>query len=493
MIVGQGKREERGEKIEMKNSTEMRANIVHTDLNPCGGAEQLAVATLQALVEMGFQVDLTTAKEPDIDRLESAFGRRAGELLRQVRQVRPLGLLLEEEAEKGRDPGRNNNDDDDNENNYDLTINTHGDILPYHPPSLSRRNAITYCHYPVAAEYVRDRDLEYLQGFAALGLVSAGDVAKAGSRRVWERLGREYFLMLRDSFVVTNSQFSRRAIAGALGLQSESIAVVAPPVNVEEFQLAAVSAASTTTSAACCSSRSRAGCHGRVRTDSVLVVSRINPSKKLENAVELAAILERAGACQEVIVAGNLTDDRVCRDYYRRLAKDIENRGLQGFVKVMPNVGIGQLRDLMGRCKVYFHPMPGEPFGISIAEAMSAGLVPVVPDVGGQTEFVPRQYQFHSLQEAAGIIASSMKSVTDAERLLISKSVARFSSVHYVARMQRLIRELVVEAATPAKTTAASAAVVPLQPPAATAASPAASTAALSPLQQQQQSFHHYP
>lgn len=422
----------------------MRANVVHTDLNPCGGAEQLALATLQALVEMGFKVDLTTAKEPDVGRLEEAFGRGAGKVLRQVERTRPLGDLLEGAAGGGEG------------NPYDITINTHGDILPYYEPSLSRKNAITYCHYPVAAEYIRDRDPLYLQTFAALGLLRAEDAATgAGSRRVWERLGRNFALMLKNTSVVTNSQFSRQAIAGALGLHAGDLAVVPPPVNVEDFREAALSS------------------YPGSRTDSVLVVSRINPSKKLENAIELAGLLAGMGAGKEMVLAGNLAADRYCLDYYRRLLGMVREKGLQGYVRIMPNVGIGELHALMTRCKVYFHPMPAEPFGISIAEAMSAGLVPVVPNVGGQTEFVPKKYQFSSLREAASIIAASMAQVTEAERLLLSNSVARFSSAQYVARMQALIRGMVaapplmpprqqLSAAMPAQA-AARTAVAPMQ------------------------------
>jgi glycosyltransferase involved in cell wall biosynthesis len=43
----------------------------------------------------------------------------------------------------------------------------------------------------------------------------------------------------------------------------------------------------------------------------------------------------------------------------------------------------------MKKSKLYFHPLAGEPFGISIAEAMASGLIPSVPAVGGSTEFVP--------------------------------------------------------------------------------------------------------
>jgi len=52
----------------------------------------------------------------------------------------------------------------------------------------------------------------------------------------------------------------------------------------------------------------------------------------------------------------------------------------------------------MRETNIYFHTLAGESFGISTVEAMSAGLIPIVPDIGGHTEFVPRKYQFHTLE-----------------------------------------------------------------------------------------------
>ena len=61
---------------------------------------------------------------------------------------------------------------------------------------------------------------------------------------------------------------------------------------------------------------------------------------------------------------------------------------------------------------VYFHSLAGEPFGISTVEAMSAGLIPVVPDIGGHTEFVPLKCQFHTCGEGVKAIAISIKCIT---------------------------------------------------------------------------------
>lgn len=380
-----------------------RANVVHTDLNPCGGAEQLAVATLQALVEMGLKVDLTVAKKPDLQRLENAFGKRVGAIFGQVGEVRPVGRLFEA------DPG-----------SYDITINTHGDILPYYAPSLSRRNYVTYCHYPVAAEYVRDRDQTYLQAFAKMGLLEVADDS------VWEKIAQHFRLSLQNSLVITNSNFSRKAIA----MYTENMpAVISPPVNVEEFRSILLAAGP--------------------RDDSVLVVSRIHPSKKLENAIALAALLKQRGVGKELVIAGNLGMDDQCGQEYRARLEDMARTcGVSGYVKIKPNVKLDRLYSLMKKSKVYFHPLQGEPFGISVVEAMSAGLVPVVPDTGGLTEFVPRRYQFHSLQQAAEITASSMEA-TEAERVALSESVKGFSLAEYVRSLQKFTSEMLAVGAKP--------------------------------------------
>jgi glycosyltransferase involved in cell wall biosynthesis len=84
----------------------------------------------------------------------------------------------------------------------------------------------------------------------------------------------------------------------------------------------------------------------------------------------------------------------------------------------------------MEKSKVYFHPRAGEHFGMSIVEAMSAGLVPIVPDIGGQTEFVPSKYQYKTLEQAVQITSSAFN-VSNSERIFISNSVNKFSTSNY--------------------------------------------------------------
>lgn len=404
----------------------MKVNVIHADLNPCGGAEQLAVATLQALLEMETQVDLTVAKAPDLARIEKAFGERARRIFDRIK-VKPLGRLpVELDWQTGTLACRPGAEGAMRE--YDLVVNTHGDVLPYFLPSFSSRNCITYCHFPVVASYAPCHNLDYLQGLVDLGLLDREVMGMADSALFWRSLLEYYLLMLRNSLVITNSRFSRQAIIdeiGTAGAHRPAVtvpAIIAPPVCVDELRRAVLFPSS--------------------REDRVLVVSRIHPSKKLENAIELARILKRRGiGGKEMVIAGNMPADDSCgQKYHEQLLDMVEGYGLSGYVSIKPNVELGQLQSLMQKSKAYFHPMPEEPFGISVVEAMAAGLVPAVPATGGPTEFVPQKYQFRSLEEAAGIIQAALQ-VSDKERLAISDSVKGFSLSAYTSRFLQFISE----------------------------------------------------
>lgn len=404
-----------------------KVNVIHADLNSCGGAEQLAIATLQSLLEMDMQVDLTVAKQPDYARIEKAFGSRVRRIFDRVK-VRPLGRLpIELDWQTGTLSCRPGADAAMSE--YDMVVNTHGDILPYFLPSFSSKTCVTYCHFPVVAGYAACHNAVYLKSLVELGMLDGDVLRVADDALFWRSFLEYYLLMLRNSLVITNSRFSRQAIinemkAGAykVAATASEPAIIAPPVCVDELGRAAV--------------------FPSPRSDWVMVVSRIHPSKKLENAIELARILKRRGIGEKMVIAGNLAADDSCgRKYCEQLLDAVREYGLSDYVAIRPNVELGRLWSLMQKSKAYFHPMPEEPFGISVVEAMAAGLVPVVPAIGGPTEFVPQECQFHSLDDAAGIVRKAMQ-VPDSERLAISNSVKGFSLLAYKSRFSQFVTEM---------------------------------------------------
>jgi alpha-1,2-mannosyltransferase len=411
----------------------MKANVIHVDLNPCGGAEQLALATLQSLLDMEMEVDLTVAKAPDIARIEKAFGSRVRGIFSRIK-VKPLGKLpIEPDPQTGTLTCRKGAEGAMQE--YDMIVNTHGDILPYFLPHFSSKNCITYCHFPVVAGYSEQRNLDYLHALSDMGLIDES-IAKAATQSTlfWRSFLEYYLLMLRNSLVITNSKFSRQAIitvmkSGAYRMTNEPTIIV-PPVCVEEL-------------------RHNASFLSAPDHDYVLVVSRIHPSKKLENAIQLARILKQKEIGNKMIIAGNLlADDSTGQRYYLQLLDMVESYGVSDYVTLKPNVELGKLWSLMRQSKAYFHPMPEEPFGISVVEAMAAGLVPVVPNVGGPTEFVPRKYQFSTLEEAAGMIRMALHASNE-ERAQISDSVKGFSTSAYIKQFQQFIQERLATTATP--------------------------------------------
>jgi glycosyltransferase involved in cell wall biosynthesis len=140
-------------------------------------------------------------------------------------------------------------------------------------------------------------------------------------------------------------------------------------------------------------------------------------------------------------IVGNLTPARY--GYYFYLKQTVNDYDLTDYVTFEINVSFDKLLELMRKSKIYFHPLVGEPFGISTVEAMSAGLIPIVPDIGGHTEFVPLKYQFHTFGEGVEAIASALD-VPYSERVLISNSVRKYSIQSYTQHLQQIIEKMLI-------------------------------------------------
>jgi glycosyltransferase involved in cell wall biosynthesis len=130
--------------------------------------------------------------------------------------------------------------------------------------------------------------------------------------------------------------------------------------------------------------------------------------------------------------------DLIAHNYYRELRQMVKINDLSDFVTFQINLNRDKLIENMRRASVYLHTREGEHFGITTAEAMSAGLIPVVANNGGHTEFVPTKYQFTNLQNAAEIISDALNA-SSAERLRVSESVMKFSVENFMKSFQSLL------------------------------------------------------
>ena len=412
----------------------MRAKVVHDNINAGGGSERLTVITIDLLIKMGFKVDLASFNKLDIEQLKKDFG----DVVNTV-DINPIPLDLfsmlgltdaaqtaptNSEAEGTGSANQLSVDAYSNNKDYTLIINTHGDVLPYYDQQelLSKRRIITYCHFPIVPQLKQeDLDLDHMPFIK--NWINIEKVGPDLKQKLIEKIGKTYDLMMTNTIVLTNSYFSKRAIEKLYGSAVKPI-VIYPPVDVEKFRTNAL--------------------HSNERENLILVISRFSPDKQLENVVDICRILVNDLKLNaNMVLVGNIAagDDR----YLEMLRQLTQKHGLNDNLVIEVDASFDRLLELMRKSKVYLHPFAGEPFRISTVEAMSAGLIPVVPDEGGYTEFVPEYYQFHTHQQAADIIdkiliASDNNMQT--ERAQLSELVSKFSNERYQAELRKVIESL---------------------------------------------------
>jgi len=374
----------------------MKVGIIHNSLNSTGGGERLCLKTIESLKEAGYEVILSTVEPTDWDRVE----RIIGEVVKPDREVslfkmrmRMFGiymrLLTSFLASKLR-------------KRCDIVVNTHGDVLPIEAD-------VVYMHYPTFA------------------LLKENPVnVKYSNSLFWRAYftpyeGIQRFLVKRflNGLILTNSKFSKKAIRKYTG---RNAIVIYPPVDVETFAFAAKSNA---------------------RENLVISCGRYSPEKNYEFILKVAEKL-RGKPIRFIIVGAS--SGKISREYYEKLERIRQAKKLKN-VELLRDVDFSKLLALYGKAKIYLHAMRYEHFGISIVEAMAAGLVPVVHRSGGPWKDILKAQQgihgfsYLTSEEAAEIIEELI------EREKIRKEVAArnfgylymFSSESYKKRVLDII------------------------------------------------------
>ncbi|MFP3287697.1 MAG: glycosyltransferase family 4 protein, partial [Acidilobus sp.] len=171
--------------------------------------------------------------------------------------------------------------------------------------------------------------------------------------------------------VMTNSTWTVKYIREAYG--NQRVYVVHPPVNVEELSLI-----------------------GSDRGKVVLTVSRIDWGKRVTEIPEVAKLVPEA---EFYLVGSTRPASGPVLEVLRERAERLRN------FHVETDVPRRRIIELMSQASIYLHPPIVEHFGIAIAEAAAAGLVPVVyRDGGGWTDIVSRIDEglgYTSVEEAA--------------------------------------------------------------------------------------------
>lgn len=163
----------------------------------------------------------------------------------------------------------------------------------------------------------------------------------------------------------------------------------------------------------------------------VVTTSRLEPNKLLERIPQIAAQTDKD---IHFAVIGRLCNKATLSN----LQTIVKKLGLTDRVKFYPNASAETKIDLLKRAKVYLHTMVGEHFGISIVEAMALGCIPIAHNSGGMTEFVPAQYRYENLQEAASKISREIGNWSTQEADEMKQIADRFSIANFSLRFMEL-------------------------------------------------------
>lgn len=372
----------------------MKAVVIHHNLNAIGGERAVAIETIESLYNLRYDIELVTIQKPNMEEISKTYGKRISVI--KIKSLFPFKinyfglyqrLLMIIPRLSLRDA--------------DVVINTHGNIIPCIIPN--DISCISYIHYPTWLLNHSDYDnKKYQKSF------------------LWNAYFKPYATLANEfmkrtlsrSIIITNSKFTRDVIKKVYTKVDPHL--LYPPVDIERFSLAYKS---------------------NSRTRQVLVISRFSPEKQIERAIGISQLV---GEIKFKII-GSLAPAN--RPYFNSLQKKIRDCGLENKISLTPNATNEEMVNAMSESMIYLHTMEGEHFGISIVEAMAAGLVPIVPSYGGCSEIVPIEYQYNTLREAADRISKNIDEYSVEKRTKIydtakqfSSSVFRRSMMHYIER-----------------------------------------------------------
>jgi glycosyltransferase involved in cell wall biosynthesis len=316
--------------------------IVHPDLNKMGGAEAVCMNIIKAIPD-DHVVDLISLTEPEQSELESFYdilfmansvrtGGQLGPLIRKTTSITSdvvgigqLGVL---------DAAMTNWIARRQDSEYDLVISSMSEMY-FQSPS------IQYVHYP---NFYRRKLSEKRLNLYDIYEFSCQKISKS------REIPQDSTTYLANS-EWTATQFER--------IYQQRPKVLYPPVDTSGFDPVPWDE----------------------REEGILVVGRVGRDKRLLGVLDTFESLKQRGYEGHLRIVGPIHD----QEYFDRVqnkadtVQDVEFDGMASREKLI---------SMMSSYKYGIHGKEREHFGMVIAEYVAAGMIPFLPDSGGQPEIV---------------------------------------------------------------------------------------------------------
>lgn len=378
-----------------------RIAVLHTDLSAKGGAEAVCMATLEALQD-DHDVTLFTYAEPDLTALDAFFGTDVADVevvvpVRIAPAVNAAAAILNATAGFGLELFRRAllaRRFSDTAPDFDVVVSTDNEIAVDRP-------AVQYIHSPKA-----DRG-------AVPGII--GGEVRLGPLYDWlcERVGRFDRERVADDIVLANSSWTadvvREVYDGAVEPE-----VVYPPVHTDRFSPRPWDE----------------------REPGFLTIGRISRVKNIDRNIEIVRRVRGRGHDVHLHVIGPVGHPR-----YARRVEQTANR--HDFVQFDGELDRESLDEMIETHRFGLHGRDHEHFGMAIAEMAAGGVLPFVPDGGGQVEIVEGEpgLCYAATDEAVDKIDRVLSDPAHAERLRagLPPAAETFGAV----RFHRAVRDVV--------------------------------------------------
>jgi len=114
--------------------------------------------------------------------------------------------------------------------------------------------------------------------------------------------------------------------------------------------------------------------------------------------------------------------------YYESCRKQAQK---QSNVAIHPNLSNNERNKLLDSARYYIHTTINEPFGLSITESLSHGLLPIIHQSGGAQEIVPmKRLQYKGLEDISGVL-SKLTSMSLEEQYQLLRELQQHSNLKF--------------------------------------------------------------
>jgi glycosyltransferase involved in cell wall biosynthesis len=361
-----------------------------------GGAEAVSLWILEALAPH-YDVTLFTLNSIDLERLDALYNTHLTQQNITVKAILPQGLDTEfvkpliANISKVRSGlihwsvrvFKELNQD------YDLVLSTYNGLDMGRP-------GIQYLHWV----HVVDPNPKTMKQWGKI-LMKISDFSR-------ERLQK--------NITLANSQHTAKTIKQAYGIDSR---IVYPPV-VSEIE----------------------AIPWEEKEDSFLCSGRIVRPKQPHQVIEILQQVRDRGFDVKLQITGG-GGGAYQQSYERRIKKIAAQNS--DWIQVYQDLPYKDYLKILARCRYGLHQKP-EPFGISVAEMVKAGMIPFVRNKGGQVEIVGTQHQellYHRQPDAVEKIVAVLENKDKQQSLLnsLKKQQDLFSVEQFMKEIQAVVAE----------------------------------------------------